>query len=324
VPAGAAANGTVPSDDTQVTPPPEGAEAEATPNGAAAEAQAESADAAPSEGAAAGAGDAAGAGAGAAAAGAAGAAAAAAAGAASREPAAPDETGDAPVPGEIPAATPGGSVPRVTPAQRVGVTPRPQPMPLRQPAASATPRGGGRRPAAPAGRRPGGAQPPREGRSAGTIALFVGIAVLLLGGGTWGLSQVLGGEEDTPPTQNRTAPPPTATEEPGGGGGNQPAEPSPPAETNVAVLNGTTFTGLAGTIANQLTDQGYVRDVVETNTRDQTIEESTVFYADGERATARAVADILSVEQVEPLDPETEGLAPDADIVVLAGADQAP
>ena len=90
------------------------------------------------------------------------------------------------------------------------------------------------------------------------------------------------------------------------------------------MLNGTVSTGLAGTIADQLTNEGYVRDVVETNTRDQTIQESTVFYADGERATARAIGEILKIDRTEPLDPETESLAPEADIVVLAGADQAP
>jgi hypothetical protein len=220
------------------------------------------------------------------------------------------------VPGEIPAA-----VPRVTPAQRVGVTPRPEPMPLRQSQPTASPRGGGRRPA---GRRPAPAgKPPREGRSAGTIALLVGIAVLILGGGTFLVSQLLGGD-DTPPPQNQTAPPPTQTQEPGEGGGNQGAEPSPPAETNVAVLNGTTSTGLAGTIADQISAEGYQRGVVETNERDQTIEQTIIYYADGERATARAVGRLLSVENFEPLDPETESLAPDADIVVLAGADQAP
>jgi hypothetical protein len=305
VPAGVPANGAVPADATQVAPPPEGAVA--TPNGVVPAAATEAAAAEATDTDAAGA-----------------AAPAAASPAAPSAPAAPDDTGDAPVPGEIPAAAP--SVPRVTPAQRVGVTPRPQP--LRQSAPSATPRGGGagRRPAAPAGRRPGGAQPPREGRSAGTIALFVGIAVLLLGGGTWGLSQVLGGDDDTPPAQNETAPPPTATEDPGEGGGNgggQAAQPSEPADTRVAVLNGTVSTGLAGTIADQLTTEGYVRDVVETNT-DQTIQESTVYYADGERATAREVGKVLSIDNTEPLDPETESLAPEADIVVLAGADQAP
>ncbi len=100
------------------------------------------------------------------------------------------------------------AVPRATPAQRVGVTPRPA-MPLRKPQPSATPsgRGAARRPPAPAARRPAGA--PREGRSAGTIALFVGIAVLILGGGTFVISQL--GGDDSPPAPNRETPAPGQT-----------------------------------------------------------------------------------------------------------------
>ena len=90
------------------------------------------------------------------------------------------------------------------------------------------------------------------------------------------------------------------------------------------MLNGTTSTGLAGALADQISEKGYQRGVVETNTRDQTVEQSTIFYADGERATAREVGKLLSIDKIEPLDPETESLAPEADIVVLAGADQAP
>ena len=35
-------------------------------------------------------------------------------------------------------------------------------------------------------------------------------------------------------------------------------------------------------------------------------------------------AELLSISAVEPIDEETQSLAPDADVVVLAGADQAP
>jgi hypothetical protein len=212
-------------------------------------------------------------------------------------------------PGEVPAA-----VPRATPAQRVGVTPRPAPLPLRQTRPSATPAGGrgGKRPAAPAPRR-----------SAGTVALFVGLAVLVLGGGAFAVSQL--GGDDTPPAPNRAAPPPNQPETGGTGatGSEEPAKTA--AETNVAVLNGTTFTGLAGQLADRVSQEGgYERGATETNTRDQTIQTSTVFYADGFRSQARKVAELLSISAVEPVDEETQALAPDADVVVLAGADQAP
>jgi hypothetical protein len=200
-------------------------------------------------------------------------------------------------------------------------------MPLRQAKPSATPRGGGaRRPAAPGARRPA-AKPPREGRSAGTIALLVGLAVLILGGGAFVGSQLLGGD-DEPPPPNQAAPPPTESpaQDQGNGNGNSGggAQAPPVAETNVAVLNGTTFTGLAGQLADEVAAEGYERGVTETNTRDQTIQESVVYFADGFGRSARAVGRLLSIEQFEPLDSETASLAPGADVVVLAGADQAP
>ena len=91
------------------------------------------------------------------------------------------------------------------------------------------------------------------------------------------------------------------------------------------MLNGTTFTGLAGQLADRVSQEGgFERGAVETNTRDQTIETSTIYYADGFRSHARRVGELLSVSGVEPLDDDTQALAPDADVVVLAGADQAP
>jgi hypothetical protein len=199
-------------------------------------------------------------------------------------------------------------------------------MALRQAKPTATPRGGGRRPGAPAGRRPV-AKPPREGRSAGTVALLVGLAVLILGGGAFLGSQLLGGDEE-PPAPNRAAPPPTETADStgggGGGGGGGGAQAPPKAETNVGVLNGTTFPGLAGQLADQVAAEGYERGVTETNIRDQTIQESVVYYADGFRQSARAIGRLFSIDQAEPLDSETASLAPGADVVVLAGADQTP
>ena len=49
-----------------------------------------------------------------------------------------------------------------------------------------------------------------------------------------------------------------------------------------------------------------------------------MFYSDGFRPQARSVDELLSISDVEPLDADTQALAPDADVVVLAGADQAP
>ena len=68
----------------------------------------------------------------------------------------------------------------------------------------------------------------------------------------------------------------------------------PHEETTVGVLNGTTTNGLAGTIADQLAQEGgYERGITATNTRDQTLQASTVYYGHGFRAQARDVAELL-------------------------------
>jgi hypothetical protein len=189
-------------------------------------------------------------------------------------------------------------------------------MPLRQSQPSAA----ARRPAQPAARRPV-AKPPREGRSGGTIALFVGLAVLILGGGAFAISQL--GGSDTPPAPNQPAQP--ASQSPGTqDNGSAGTSSTPPSETNVAVLNGTTFNGLAGQIQDKIAAQGFQRGTTATNTRDQSVQASSVYYADGFRSQARRVARVITVPTVKPLDAETQAVAPQADIVVLAGADKAP
>jgi LytR cell envelope-related transcriptional attenuator len=147
--------------------------------------------------------------------------------------------------------------------------------------------------------------------------------VLILGGGAFVGSQLLGGD-DAPPPPNEAAPPTSTSTGTGQSSGGDTAATPPKGETNVAVLNGTTFTGLAGRLADEIAGDGYARGVTQTNTRDQTIEQSVVFYADGYRNAARNVGKLLSIDQAEPLDSETAAVAPGANVVVLAGADQAP
>jgi hypothetical protein len=190
-------------------------------------------------------------------------------------------------------------------------------MPLRRSQPSATP--GARRPAAAAaGRRPGGS-PPRTGRSGGTIALLVGLAVLILGGGAFAVSQI--GGSDSPPKPNQSAPPPTQSAQ---AGGQDAGNAAPPAETTVSVLNGTTFNGLAQQLSDKVASAGFKPGTAATNTRDQSVQQSTVYYADGFRSQARRIGRLLDVTTVKPLDGETQALAPQSDVVVLAGADQAP
>jgi hypothetical protein len=94
-----------------------------------------------------------------------------------------------------------------------------------------------------------------------------------------------------------------------------------PAEVTVSVLNGTTVPGLAATIGDQLRAEGFQLGTV-TNNFDQERAESVVLYAPGAEREAANVGRRLDVPQREAIDAESQALAGDATVVVVAGADQ--
>ena len=94
-----------------------------------------------------------------------------------------------------------------------------------------------------------------------------------------------------------------------------------PADVTVAVLNGTIVPGLAATIGDQIQGEGFQLGTV-TNNFDQQRAESVVLYAPGAEAEAADVARRLGIAQREPVDAESQALAGDASVVVVAGADQ--
>jgi hypothetical protein len=98
---------------------------------------------------------------------------------------------------------------------------------------------------------------------------------------------------------------------------------SNPAETSVAVLNGTSTAGLAHHLASDLQQSGYARAGALAGVPPGTHATTVVEYARGHRADARAVAKTLNVTQVQALEPTISSLAGSATVVVLAGADQA-
>jgi len=104
------------------------------------------------------------------------------------------------------------------------------------------------------------------------------------------------------------------------GGGND-APPVDPADVTVAVLNGTTVPGLAATIGDKIVGEGFQLGTV-TNNFDQEKAESVVLYAPGSEREATAVARRLDISQREAIDAESQALAGDATVVVVAGADQ--
>jgi hypothetical protein len=152
---------------------------------------------------------------------------------------------------------------------------------------------------------------------AGVLVLGIGVAVAL--------TQL--SSDDSSPTSS------PSEQSPAGAGGDE-QEPAAdngrqrraidPASVTVAVLNGTTVPGLAQSLSNQVTKLGFDVGTV-ANSQDaegQQRAESVILYANGNEREAAVVSRKLGISQREPIDPATQGLAGDATVVVIAGADR--
>jgi hypothetical protein len=220
--------------------------------------------------------------------------------------------------GEIPPA----AIPRATP--RPQAPPRPAPAaPLRSTATRSTtlqPRRGGRPPAA-AG----------TGSNAARIAVGAVLGVLVLAGGAFAATQILGGDDEPTAPPNRTTDQ-TGTESRGAGTRAVAARP----DTVVVLLNGTPVEGLASDNRERLIQEGYSDEegMIRTdNNTDQQRQDSVVLFKSGERRQAEDVAAILDIERIERIDPDTQALADltddtgrnlAADVTAIIGADKAP
>ncbi|HEV2815338.1 MAG TPA: LytR C-terminal domain-containing protein, partial [Solirubrobacteraceae bacterium] len=165
-----------------------------------------------------------------------------------------------------------------------------------------------------AGGRPGG---PASGIRWPIIAL-VGAVVLLVVGV---VVAVGGGGDDPQPAQTqepnivRPAPSSTTAE-----------EPTPPGDTTVAVLNGTSVPGLAKRVATRIEESGFeVPEDLVTNAVEQNRSATVVMFVEGARDEARAVAKVIDVgsDALDVLDQNTRTLTQSrARVVVIVGADQ--
>jgi hypothetical protein len=146
--------------------------------------------------------------------------------------------------------------------------------------------------------------------------------LLLLVGVGFGATQLLGEDEGAQPADE-------ASQQQGGGagdgagqgGGNRRRAAVDPGRVTVAVLNGTTVPGLAAQIGDNIESQGFQLGTI-TNSTDQQRAESVVLYARGAENEARDVARRLRISQREEADPDSQGLAGDATVIVVAGQDQ--
>jgi LytR cell envelope-related transcriptional attenuator len=249
----------------------------------------------------------------------------------------PTETADKP---PVPAATvaagaaaAAGAAGAASPSAAAGT---PGPAPATTPSAAPPPAG---RPAPLRAPTPSASLPPRtpagartrtdagDGRSRGRLAAIVGaavgvIAVLAVAG-----ILIFGGGGDEPaPKPNTVAQPTTDTS---ASGSSTPSK--APAKLNrkavpLAVLNGTTVTGLARGAADKLTAKGYNEPNVVTNdTTNQQRPTTLVYYEGKAHAAALDVAKILGVpaSQVKPMDANARALADRAQVAVFVGGDKA-
>jgi cytoskeletal protein RodZ len=96
-----------------------------------------------------------------------------------------------------------------------------------------------------------------------------------------------------------------------------------PAETSVAVLNGTETTGLAHHISADLQQSGYSQAQPLNGRPPGSGQVTVVQYASGHQAEAEGVAHSLEVSRVQPLEAAVASLAGSANVVVIVGADKA-
>jgi hypothetical protein len=94
-----------------------------------------------------------------------------------------------------------------------------------------------------------------------------------------------------------------------------------PGDVEVAVLNGTSIPGLAVKVGDDVKANGFKLGTVTNSSHPY--QQTVVLFAQGQQRAARKVAHDLGVKPLQPVDAGTTKLAPDADVVVIAGEDRA-
>jgi hypothetical protein len=163
----------------------------------------------------------------------------------------------------------------------------------------------------------------RVGGSPRYLVLLIAGILIVGGAAAAGITQLSKSDSPTAPSGNNGTP-----ADSGNDGGNGTAEKKKPAvvpgNVTVAVLNGTTVPNLALQVSREVEAKGFRVDTV-ANSADQSQQraESVVLYAPGHRAEAIAVSRRLGITQRQPIDPGSQGVAGDATVVVIVGADRA-
>lgn len=137
---------------------------------------------------------------------------------------------------------------------------------------------------------------------------------------------LFGGGGDKPaPKPNTVAPPSSSAANGANGSGKKAAPKLNRGEITVAVLNGTTVTGLAREASTKVTGKGYREGVVTNDQTNQQHQVTEIFYEPDAKAAALDVAKILGVTaaNVKAMDANARVLADRAQVAVFVGADKA-
>lgn len=91
-------------------------------------------------------------------------------------------------------------------------------------------------------------------------------------------------------------------------------------EVSLVILNAAGTAGLADRVADDVAAEGFtdVRTGV-TGSTNQTV----VLFADGQKRAANVIAKYLGIDILQPIQRDVRAIAPDADVVVIAGEDRA-
>jgi hypothetical protein len=162
------------------------------------------------------------------------------------------------------------------------------------------------------------------GLGRGRIAALAVAGVLVIGGGAaFAVAQLTGDDEPAKTGGSGSTAAGGADDGDGNAGRGGPAV--NPSDVTVAILNGTLVPGLAAQIGDEAERLGFdVGTLGNASDQEQQRAESVVLYASGHRREAVVVSRRLKINQREQIDPETQALAGDAGVVVVAGADKTP
>jgi LytR cell envelope-related transcriptional attenuator len=157
------------------------------------------------------------------------------------------------------------------------------------------------------------------------IALIVAGVLVVGGGAAYGIAHLVnGGGNGGTPNHTATSPPSNGSSTTKTAKAKRkPAAPLSPSKITVAVLNGTTITGLASQTADKLQQQGFVRGNTSNALTQGQQAQSVVEYSGNNSRAARLVANRLGIADTEPIDAQTQAKAGDATVTVIIGADKA-